>query len=335
MGSHIAVAPGSINIDLILKTDVLRGPKTFRGDYTESQGGKGSNQAVAARLASDHRREVYLLGCVGRDAWGAQALDKLRAAGVNTELVRVTEACRTGVVMEYLYGDGEVTIGLGLGANGEVTVADVEGAGEVIGSAVVHLCQIESPIAAVERALSLARAGGAATVLDPSVVPAPGPDRDRLFERLLPLVDVLAPNRSEAQALTGVAVDGDASAREAAAALLRHAPVALITRGRDGALVARGSQCEMVRGLRVDALDGGAAGDTFRGAFCAALAEALQRRGGRLADLAFSELVAAAELANAAAALCVTRPGAYPSIPGREEIEVFRRTAVPRPGPGR
>ncbi|MEW6753592.1 MAG: ribokinase [Candidatus Latescibacterota bacterium] len=332
MGGHIAVAPGSINIDLILKTGSLRGPKTFRGAYTESQGGKGSNQSVAARLASGHQRQVYLVGCVGRDEWGDQSLGKLQEAGVNTDFVRVAHTRRTGLVMEYLYGDGEVTIGLEPGANGELTPADIDRAGAVIGSAAVHLCQMENPIATVERALGLARAGGAATVLDPSIVPDPGPDRERLFARVLPLVDVLAPNRSEALALTGVVIDGDASARQAAALLLRHAPVALITRGRDGALVARDGQCHLVRGLRVNAIDAGAAGDTYRGAFCTALAEALERHGGRPAELPFPELAGAAEYANAAAALCVTRPGAYPSIPSRAETEAFRRTAEPYPG---
>ena len=100
MGAHICIAPGSINLDLILRTDILRGPKTFKGQYTESQGGKGANEAVTIRLASNQEREVYLVGCVGRDIRGDYALEKLKAKGVNTEFIKVTDKCETGVVLE-------------------------------------------------------------------------------------------------------------------------------------------------------------------------------------------------------------------------------------------
>ena len=125
MGSHIVIAPGSINVDLILRTDVLKGPKTFRGCYSESQGGKGSNQAIAARRAGEGRH-VYLVGAVGKDPWGEQALAALRDAGVDTCYVRRDATATTGVVMEYLYADGEITIGLEPGANDRVGVDDIE-----------------------------------------------------------------------------------------------------------------------------------------------------------------------------------------------------------------
>lgn len=325
MGKHIVVAPGSINIDLILKTDALKGPKTFKGNYRESQGGKGSNQAVAARLASGGSREVYLVGCVGSDAWGEQAVQKLNERGVNTTHVRATDQAPTGVVMEYLYGDGEVTIGLGLGANSEVMVADIEGARPEIEAAAVLLCQIENPLPTLQRAVELGQSNGTVICLDPSVVPEPGKDRDLFFGRVLPHVDIVAPNRSEALALTGIEVSGDASALEAARALLQTVHVAIITRSSEGALIARDGEHYFARGHRVAAIDGGAAGDTFRGAFGAALAEAMETRGSALPDLAFEDLAGALDMANAAAALCVTRAGAYPSIPTREDIDAFIR----------
>jgi len=323
MGGHIVVAPGSINIDLILRTDSLKGPKTFMGHYRESQGGKGSNQAVAARLAAGRKRNVYLVGCVGRDAWGEQAVAKLEDRGVNTTHVRTTDQAPTGVVMEYLYGDGEVTIGLGLGANSEVMVADIEGARPEIEAASVLLCQIENPLPTLQRAVEVGQSNGTVICLDPSVVPEPGPGRDLFFSRVLPHVDIVAPNRSEALALTGVEVTGDASALEAARALLQTVPVAIVTRSSDGALIARGDDHYFARGHRVAAIDGGAAGDTFRGAFGAALAEAVERCGQGLMDLPFEALAGALDLANAAAALCVTRAGAYPSIPERADIDAF------------
>ena len=329
MGSHIAVAPGSINIDLILKTDTRKGPKTFKGHYRESQGGKGSNQAVAARLASGRQREVYLVGCVGQDGWGDQAIAKLADRGVNTEHVRATDQAPTGVVMEYLYGDGEVTIGLGLGANLEVMIADIEGARPAIEEATVLLCQVETPLPALQRAVELARSGGAVVCLDPSVVPEPGPDLEMLLKGVFPHVHLVAPNRSEALALTGVSVIDDASALDAARILLERVEVAIVTRGPDGALIARNGEHHFARGYRVAAIDGGAAGDTFRGTFAAALAEAMDRRSHGFEDLAFTDLAGALDLANAAAALCVTRTGACPSIPERREIDAFMRSHRP------
>lgn len=295
MGSHIVIAPGSINVDLILRTDVLKGPKTFRGRYSESQGGKGSNQAIAARRAGDGR-QVYLLGAVGQDSWGRQALAALRDAGVDTRCVRRDATAPTGVVMEYLYADGEVTIGLEPGANDRVSVD------------------------AVEHTLRLARAAGVVTCLDPSVVPVADAERRRLFDDILPHVDLIAPNRSEAEELTGISVDDDDSAVAAARSLLNHVPVVVLTRGVDGALVARADETRFVRGFVVDSIDGGAAGDTFRGALGLALAEARETDALPLTDLPFDALVDAARFANAAAAICVTRAGACGSIPTRPEI---------------
>ena len=329
MGRHICVAPGSINIDLILKTDSLKGPKTFKGDYTESQGGKGLNQAVAARLASKAEAEVYLVGCVGRDRRGDQAVADLRAKGVRVDYTRVTDEARTGVVLEYLYGDGEVTIGLGLGANNEVAVADIDCAGEVIRSARILLSQIESPIDVVEHAIHMAKSNGVMTFLDPSVVPEEGEDRERLFHDILPQVDILAPNRSEALALTGVCIDDTRAAMAAAEILLEIVEIAVITMGREGALVARGRDYHIVPGLPVKAIDAGAAGDTFRGSFCAVLAEISAAREPGVEGILFEDLGAAAEFGNAAAALSVTRSGACPSIPTRAEIQEFRRTMAP------
>jgi len=325
MGSHLCIAPGSINIDLILRTDILKGPKTFKGDFAESQGGKGCNEAVSIRRSSNLERDVYLVGCVGDDTWGHQALDKLQAIGVNTDYIKVTRECATGVVLEYLFADGEVTIGLGLGANNEMTIADVDAAGDVITNASILLTQIESPIEVVEHSLELARSSNVITFLDPSVVPEPGEDRNRLFERILPNVDIVAPNRSEALALTGVAIEDTSTALEAAEILLKAVDIAIITLGKNGALIARQRNYHIVPGIDVNSIDAGAAGDTFRGAFCEALAEILDEKDETLDGLGFEDLGKAAETANYAAALCVTRSGAYPSIPTGSEIQAFRQ----------
>jgi len=224
--------------------------------------------------------------------------------------------------MEYLYADGEVTIGLEPGANDCVTMDDVEQASPIIERAALLLGQIETPLDAVEHAFQLARAAGVATCLDPSVVPVAESERRRLFHSILPHVDLLAPNSSEAEELTGVAVTDDDTALRATRQLLDHVPVVVLTRGADGALLVRGEDARFVRGLDVKGIDGGAAGDTFRGALALALAEALEARTQvqTLGELPFDRLVDAVRFANAAAAICVTRPGACPSIPRRDDI---------------
>ncbi len=321
------VAPGSINIDLILRTDVLKGPKTFRGQYRESQGGKGSNQAIAARRASV-THDVFLVGAVGQDRWGDGALAALDDAAVNTRFVRRDTRAPTGVVMEYLYADGEVTIGLEPGANDQVTVDDVEQARPCIEKASILLAQIETPIDTVDHALRLARSAGVSTCLDPSVVPTAQSQRRQLFDNLLPNVDLLAPNRSEAQQLTGLAITDDESAVACARRLLEHVPIVVLTRGADGAVITRGDDLHYIRGLDVNGIDGGAAGDAFRGALGLALAERLLPHTKSLADLPFDTLIEAVHFANAAAAICVTRPGACESIPTRDQINALLAAKV-------
>lgn len=320
MPAPLVIAPGSINVDLVLKTDVLKGPKTFRGQYGETQGGKGSNQALAARRASADQREVVLVGCVGQDEWGAQALQVLEDSGITTDQIRVDETTRTGVVMEYLYGDGEVTIALDLGANGAVRATDIDRSADLIDVASLLLAQIETTLDALECAVRRARSVGVPTILDPSIIPDDDTERQRLMNDILTHVDVIAPNRSEALSLSGVEITDDTSALAAADVIREHVPIVVITRGADGAVVVRGQDHQIVQGLRVDAIDGGAAGDTFRGAFAMAIAEARDATSCPLDELPFEVLVQAAEFANAAAALCVTREGAAPSIPDRTRI---------------
>lgn len=323
---EILIAPGSINVDLILRTDTVRGPKTFRGRFSQSQGGKGSNQALAARRASAGH-SVKLVGAVGRDTWGDRARSVLRDSGVDITHVRCCDHHPTGVVMEYLYADGEVTIGLEPGANDAVTADDIEQTRPAIERAGILLTQIENPMASVERALSIAHNVSVPTVLDPSIVPDDEAQHRRLFDTLLPMVQCIAPNRSEAEQLTGIAVHDDATALQAARVLHQHVPLVLLTRGADGALVSRADKACFLRGHKVAAIDGGAAGDTFRGAFTLAVCEALGTRN-NLASLTMEEVTEAARFGNAAAAICVTRSGACEAIPTRDEIEAQLRDNV-------
>jgi ribokinase len=322
-GAHICVGPGSINMDLKLTSAVLPGAKTFSGHYTESQGGKGFDQAVVIRRLSNGRRTVYLLGAVGRDAWGEEALATLKREGVRLDFVQVSDDCRTGVALEYVYGDGQVTVALDLGANSSITTASIDQARDVITSAALLMTQLESPMDVVTHALDLARSHAVVTFLDPSIPPTEDSPRQRLFDEILPRVDILAPNRSEAELLTGVAIPDLPAARAAGQLLLQRVAMVVMTLGKEGALVARDGHLHHVPAPSVTSVDAAAAGDTFRGAFCEALVSTIEGKAVSFADLELRDVLSAVQFANAAAALCTTKAGTYESLPMRYQLDGF------------
>ncbi|MGH2452173.1 MAG: ribokinase [bacterium] len=291
---------GSLNMDLVIKALRLpaRGETVTGGEFATFRGGKGANQAVAAaRLGAG----VSIVGCVGDDLFGRQLVDGLREEGIDTRAVRVDRGTPSGVALITVDPDGHNTIVVAPGANRRLTVADVEAARQAIAEADVLLAQLEVPVEAVLQAARLARARGRPIVLDPApATPLPG----ELYEN----VSVINPNEGEAQRLTGIAVDDEAGVRAAAEVLLARGCGAVVIKvGEKGAFVAAGTTREMVEGIAVAAVDTTAAGDAFAGALAVALAE------GR-------DTVAAARFANVVGALSVTRMGAQPSMPTRDEV---------------
>ena len=287
------VVIGSANMDLVTTQPRLPEPgETMAGTgFTTGAGGKGLNQAVAARRAG---APVEFGGAVGDDAFGRALRSFLEAEGVGTGGLRAS-AAPTGIAQVSVLDGGENSIVIVAGANGEAELADADRAAIVGASAVV--AQLERPIGLVERALAEGREAGALTVLTPAPVVQEA-------VRLLPLVDILVPNESEALALSGED-DVDAAARR----LSETAGTVIVTRGSRGALIARGGAIvDAVPARTVEAVDTTGAGDTFVGVLVAWIV-----RG--------ADLPAAVEAATAAAAIAVTRPGAAPAMPTRAEIE--------------
>lgn len=294
------VVVGSLNMDLVMRTPrVPVGGETLHGhEFSTLPGGKGANQAVAcARLGA----KVSMIGQVGNDGFGTTLRDGLAADGIDVSGVLQTTAVGTGVAMILVEDIGQNRIVLAAGANGALTPDDIEAQAALIGGAAMLVLQLEVPMPVVERAIAIAHNAGVPVLLNP------GPAKP-LAEALWSQIDLLIPNESEAELLSGIAVTDAASAYTAARVFRqRGVKCVLITLGANGVAVIDDAGERHLPAHVVKAVDTTAAGDTFIGGLTAGLVE----------GMAMDEAVA---LGQRASALCVTRHGAQPSIPYRREI---------------
>lgn len=293
---------GSSNTDMIVKLERLPRPgeTLLGGDFMTAPGGKGANQAVAAARAGG---VVHFIARVGNDSFGDEALRGFQKDGIQVDHVVRDLQAPSGVAMIFVGGNGENAIAVAPGANSRLSENDVRKASQTISTAKVLLMQLETPVRTVEAAAKLVRKDGDAKIV--ILNPAPACE---LPEQLLRCITVLTPNETEASLLTGVGVRDEPSAARAAERLLKKGVGAVvITLGATGAFVADRESRGIVASFQVKAVDTTAAGDVFNGALAVALAEGRNLR-------------EAAQFANAAAALSVTRMGAQPSAPRRREI---------------
>lgn len=291
---------GSINMDLVFRAPRMPAVgETLTGrEFFQLPGGKGANQAVAcARQGA----EVHFVGAIGSDLFGQQALQTLEQEGIGVEHIVSSDKAASGVAGIFVADDGANSIVIAPGANDLLTVAQVEAAAQVIEQADFLVCQLESPLDSVRRAIALASERGVGVVFNP----APAQPLD---DALLAQVDYLVVNETEASQLSGITVeDPDAALRAAAALRARGARVVLLTMGDQGVIVAGPDYKRFVPAVQVDAIDTTAAGDTFVGSLTVALARGLS-------------LAAAVVEAQYAAALTVTRLGGQSAIPTRDEV---------------
>ena len=300
---------GSINTDLVIRGPRLPGPgeTVIGGEFYQAAGGKGANQAVAAARAA--LEPVTFVGAVGDDSLGHAALQRFRSENLVCDYLKTVPGEPSGVALILVDETGQNLISVAAGANAHLSVQDVEAIPEEVFSAArVFLTCLETPLPTVAAGLRRAKQAGLMTVLNPA--PA---CRDIVEAGLLPLADILTPNEGEAALLTGISADGsddEGAAVQAARALQGlGCKRVIVTRGSAGCLVVE-EQVTHIFGHSVRAIDATAAGDAFNGALAVALAE------GR-------SLCEAAEWANAAAAISVTRRGAQPALPSRAEILIF------------
>jgi ribokinase len=302
MSAPEVVVVGSLNMDLVARVARLPAPgETLSGtDFATVPGGKGANQAVAAaRLGA----RTAMIGCVGDDAFGARLRTGLEDDGVDCRALRIAAETSSGVALIVVDQAGRNGIVVVAGANGQLAPADVDAAEPLIAGARIVVLQLEVPLETAAHAARRAHALGKTVVLNPS------PARP-LPPELIACVDYLVPNEIEAASLTGMAVVSVADAIAAGRRLREDgAGAVLVTLGAAGTVTVGPDGERHDPAPRVHAVDTTAAGDTFLGGLCAALV------GGR-------SLPAAVTFGQAAAALCVTRPGAQPSIPFAREVVV-------------
>lgn len=299
------VVLGSINADHILNLESFPTPgETVTGHhYQVAFGGKGANQAVAAGRSG---ADIAFIACTGDDDIGERVRRQLERDRIDVAPVRAVNAQSTGVALIFVNAEGENVIGIHAGANAALSVEQVEAEKARIAGAQALLMQLESPLESVLAAAKIAHQHQTTVVLNPA------PARD-LPDELLSLIDIITPNETEAEKLTGIRVENDDDAAKAARMLHEKGiGIVMITLGSRGVWVSHDGQGRRVPGFKVQAVDTIAAGDTFNGAFVTALLEG-------------TALDEAIRFAHAAAAIAVTRKGAQPSVPWREEIDEFLR----------
>ncbi|HLZ98057.1 MAG TPA: ribokinase [Steroidobacteraceae bacterium] len=297
---RIAVV-GSANTDLTTFTDVFPGPgeTVFGKGFDLGFGGKGANQAVAARLCG---AEVVMVAKVGNDLFGQATIDNFVSFGIDTTHVHIVEGAPTGVAPIFVEANGQNRIIVVKGANDRLRPADVDAAAPDLERVDAIILQFEIPLETVYHTIRFARAHDIRCIVNPA--PAAAVNLAELAG-----ADYFIPNETEAEQITGLPVRSEAEAGICAAALLAKGfRRVVITLGARGSLLADAAGHTLVPPFPVAAADTTGAGDAFIGSLAVFLAEGAAER-------------EALARANLYAALSTTRIGTQKSFPRRGDVE--------------
>jgi ribokinase len=300
------VVIGSANVDMIMGLPRLpsRGETITDGKFMQTFGGKGANQAIAAQRAG---AQVSLMTCLGKDDHGRAVARQLSLDGVDLSLTIFTAEAPTGTALVMFDSDGHNYLAVAPGSNYHLLPQHVEDASARISECSMLMLQCEIPEATIDAALLAAREHDIPVLFNCAPIRSP-----ELKRNVAPNTGLVV-NEIEASALANMTVTDTVSASKAARTLHSQGyAFAVVTLGAGGACFCSSEGEDYVPAVPVTAVDTTAAGDTFCGALAVALAECAPLRDGIV-------------LATAAAALCVQRAGAQPSIPYREEIEIVER----------
>ncbi|HHO6142612.1 TPA: ribokinase [Staphylococcus aureus] len=293
---------GSTNVDQFLTVERYAQPgETLHVEEAQKAfgGGKGANQAIAtARMQAD----TTFITKIGTDGVADFILEDFKVAHIDTSYIIKTAEAKTGQAFITVNAEGQNTIYVYGGANMTMTPEDVINAKDAIINADFVVVQLEVPIPAIISAFEIAKAHGVTTVLNPAPAKA-------LPNELLSLIDIIVPNETEAELLSGIKVTNEQSMKDNANYFLSIGiKTVLITLGKQGTYFATKNQSQHIEAYKVNAIDTTAAGDTFIGAFVSRLNKSQDN----LAD--------AIDFGNKASSLTVQKHGAQASIPLLEEV---------------
>lgn len=294
---------GSINLDRTIRVKQM--PKPGETMHTKeifsAGGGKGANQAVAAKRSE---AETNFIGAIGNDEAGDMMRELLSEEGIELSGVQTLEKQATGQAYIIVDDQGENSIMIHSGANNAFTPQQVQEHADLIKASDFVIAQFESTLESTVEAFTIARKAGVKTILNPA------PALENVPEELLKVTDMIIPNETETEILTGIEVTDEASLKAAADHLHQLGIEAvIITIGSKGAFYDVQGRNGIVPAFKVNAVDTTAAGDTFIGAMSSVLAKD------------FSNLEQAIEYGNKASSLTVQRFGAQPSIPYKNELK--------------
>lgn len=293
---------GSINMDMIAQTPQFPQPgETIIGtQFITLPGGKGANQAVAtAKLG----RLTYFVGRVGGDSLGRELLRRLETFDINTQGVFIDEKTSSGVAMINVETSGENTIIVIPGANGNIDQSDLTRLEKILPKTSLLLLQLEIPLKAVEMAAREAQKLGVTVMLDPA--PAP----EQLPDTFYPLIDIITPNKTEAEKLVGFPLTNEASIKKAADSFReKGVKIVIIKLGEKGAFYATENESAFVPSFKVNPIDTVGAGDGFNGGVAAALDRGLC-------------LKEALKWGTIVGALTTTKEGAQTALPDLETVQ--------------
>ena len=297
---------GSYNVGLtVIVPRVPKPGETIMGTHFDmGPGGKGSNQAIAiARLGGD----VRFMARLGDDIFGQQALELFKREKMDMGLIRTVPGVHSGVGLIFLDDHAQNMIGVAGGANLRLGVEDIEEASGVFSEIDFLLLQLETPVPTVLAAARKAKESGVTTILNPA--PACPLDDD-----LLRYIDLLTPNESEAETLTGLPVRNVDEAVQAGLALRqRGVRQAIVTLGEQGSVLIDDGETLHVPAFAVNAVDTTGAGDAYNGALATALADGLP-------------IQEAMVFATRAAAYSVMHLGVVPGLPTRDNLKLFSQS---------
>jgi len=292
---------GSANVDLTTFSDVFPRPgeTIFGQKFDLGFGGKGANQAVAARLCG---AEVMMVARVGNDLFGSATIKNFESFGIDTRHVRIVEGVSSGVAPIFVESNGQNRIIVVKGANDLLKPDDVNAAADDLRAADTIVLQFEIPMETVCHTLRFARSHGIRCILNPA--PAQPANISELCA-----ADYFIPNESEAETITGLRVQtADGAARCAASLIEQGFRTVILTLGDKGSLLAGKDGSEFIPPFPMTAKDTTGAGDAFIGSLSVFLAEGLPER-------------EALRRANLYAALSTTRVGTQKSFSTRAEFE--------------